>query len=394
MDIFESQRSKAIKNNIFQTLSNEKEKLIGLDRQVFDFSIGTPDFLPSKHVMEAFKNACDNPDNFKYALNDLPELVDAVKYHYHRRFSVNLDSEQIVSAQGSQDIIAHIALSLCDEGDLILVPDPGYPSFSIAPKLMGVELYKYPLYKRDNFVLNFKNIPDEIANRAKFIILCYPSNPTGVVPENSFYDEAIAWAKKHNTIIIHDSAYIDISFLEVNRQSFLSYTDADKVGVELYSLSKTYNLTGARIAFMVGNKNVIRAFRKIKSQIDYGMFIPTQYAAIAALTGGQHNVYAQCALYNSRRHILCTELWRIGWDVPKSDGSLFVWAPIPKEFDNINSEEFSLKLLNETGIIVVPGSAFGELGEGYVRFAIVHDTNVIKQAINNIEQSKFWRDKG
>lgn len=388
MYISESQRSKDIQNNIFQVLTAKKQQMIGEGKRVFDFSVGTPDFAPPENVVKAFKDACNNMNNFKYAMGEIPELIDAVKYHYNKRFGVNLKNTQIVSAQGSQDIISHIALSLCDVGDLILVPDPGYPSFSIAPKLMGVEICKYPLYEKDGFKLDFNNIPNEIADKAKFIVICYPSNPTGAVPDNSFYDEAIAWAKKHNTIIIHDSAYIDISFLEVNRKSFLSYAGADEVGVELYSLSKTYNLTGARIAFMVGNENIVNSFRKVKSQIDYGVFLPVQYAAIGALTGNQQNVYAQCALYSNRRHNLCIEMSSIGWYIPKSEGSLFVWAHIP-EYMNMNSQDFSIKLLEHTGIVVVPGSAFGELGEGYVRFAVVLDNDKIKQAVSTLKQSKF-----
>lgn len=392
MYIKESQRSKNIQCNIFQELSMQKQQLIEGGKKVFDFSIGTPDFAPSKYIVDAFKSACDNPENFKYALHDLPELIDAVKYHYNKRFGVKLTDKQIISAQGSQDIISHIALSICDVDDVILVPDPGYPSFSTVTKLMGVNIYKYPLYEKDNFILNLKNIPDEVADKAKFIIICYPSNPTGSVPEDSFYDELILWAKNHDIIIIHDSAYIDITFFEKDRKSFLSYKGANEVGVELYSLSKTYNLTGARIAFMVGNEDIVQSFKKVKSQIDYGIFLPVQYAAIAALTCPQHDVYTQCAIYSERRCILCSELSKIGWYVPLSAGGIFVFAHIPKTF-KMNSEQFAQKLMKQTGIIVVPGIAFGEMGEGYVRFSVVLDKNIIKQAISVLEHSEFWRAK-
>ena len=234
-------------------------------------------------------------------------------------------------------------------------------------------------------MLKFENIPEEIAKKAKMIVVSYPLNPVCAVADDAFYKELIAFAKKYNIIVLHDNAYADIVYGGRVGKSFLEYEGAKEVGVEFYSLSKTYNMTGMRISFTVGNAEIISQFKKVRSQIDYGIFPAIQLAAVAALTGPQDMVKEQCAEYERRNKALCGGLRSIGWNVPDSQGSMFVWAKIPDGF--AGSEAFVLELMEKSGVIVVPGTAFGSLGEGYVRFALVYPVEVIKDAVKAIAES-------
>jgi LL-diaminopimelate aminotransferase len=234
-------------------------------------------------------------------------------------------------------------------------------------------------------MLKFENIPEEIARKAKLIVVSYPLNPVCAVADDKFYEELIAFAKKYNIIVLHDNAYADIVYGGREGKSFLEYEGAKEVGVEFYSLSKTYNMTGMRISFTVGNAEIISQFKKVRSQIDYGIFPAIQLAAVAALTGPQDMVKEQCAEYERRNKALCGGLREIGWNVPDSQGSMFVWAKIPEGFES--SESFVLELMEKSGVIVVPGTAFGSLGEGYVRFALVYPVEVIKEAVKAIDES-------
>ena len=296
-----------------------------------------------------------------------------------------LEENEIMTVYGSQEGMAHLSWAVCDPGDLVLVPNPGYPIFSIGPMFCDAEVYEYPIYPEDNYMLKFENIPEEIAKRAKMIVVSYPLNPVCAVANDHFYEELIAFAKKYQLIVLHDNAYADIVYGGRKGKSFLEYEGAKEVGVEFYSLSKTYNMTGMRISFTVGNAKIISQFKKVRSQIDYGIFPAIQMAAVAALTGPQDMVKEQCAEYERRNKALCGGLRDIGWNVPDSQGSMFVWAPIPKGYTS--SEQFVLELMEKSGVIVVPGTAFGSLGEGYVRFALVYPVEVIQEAVQAVAES-------
>lgn len=385
MDMTFSRRARNIEEGIFSLLNTKKEELLKAGRAVYNFSVGTPDFKPPVHIMEAMQEACKDPENYKYALADRPELLSAMQAFYKKRFGVELKTNQIMGLYGSQEGIAHIALALCDPGDLVLVPNPGYPVFGIGPELMGAKLATYPLYKENNFLPDFDDIPEETARAAKFMILSYPANPVCSVADDAFYEKAIAFAEKYQVVILHDNAYADLVYGGKEGKSFLSYPGAAEVGIEFYSLSKSYNTTGMRISFALGNARIIETFRKVRSQIDYGIFLPIQYAAVAALTGPQESVKEQCRLYEERCNALCRGLSRIGWQVPDGQGTMFVWAPIPKNYTS--SEKFSMDLMERAGVIVVPGTAFGSLGEGYVRMALVYPVETIEKAVQAIAES-------
>lgn len=385
MEFVFSKKSSQIEGGIFNILNDKKKELLNKGMKVYNFSIGTPDFQPAPHIMEAMQEACKDPQNYKYAIDDKPELVQAMMDYYKNRFGVTLAEDEIMTVYGSQEGMTHLGWAICDPGDLVLVPNPGYPIFSIGPMFCDAEIYEYPIYPEDNYMLKFENIPEEIAKRAKMIVVSYPLNPVCAVADDKFYEELIAFAKKYNIIVLHDNAYADIVYGGRVGKSFLEYEGAKEVGIEFYSLSKTYNMTGMRISFTVGNAQIISQFKKVRSQIDYGIFPAIQKAAVAALTGPQDMVKEQCAEYERRNQALCGGLRKIGWNVPDSQGSMFVWAPIPENFTS--SEKFVLELMEKSGVIVVPGTAFGSLGEGYVRFALVYPVEEIEKAVQAIADS-------
>ena len=375
---------------IFNILDEKKQELINKGKKVYNLSVGTPDFKPDPHVMEALCEASKDPNNWKYALNDLPQLLEAVINFYKERFNVSLTKDEIMSIYGSQEGLTHISFSLCNKGDVVLVPNPGYPIFEIGPYLSGAELYFYDLKEENNYLPKLNEIPKEVLSKAKMMVVSYPLNPVGAIAPYEFYDELIAFAKENNIIIIHDNAYSDIIYDGNIGRSFLSHEGAKDVGVEFYSLSKSYNITGARISFVLGNNEIIKHFKMLRSQIDYGIFLPIQYAAIAALTGPQDSVKLHCIEYERRRNALCSGLRNIGWNVKNSKGSMFVWAKIPNKFNN--SYDFCIELMEKSGVICTPGSAFGSLGEGYVRFALVLPVNEIEDLIQSIDNSGILKE--
>ena len=372
-------------SNIFNQLDDKKRELQARGVDVINLSIGTPDFSPDVHVMQAVSAAAEEPENYKYSMNDTPELVRAVQDWYARRYDVKLDPEQVMSVSGSQEGIAHVAFPFVGPGDLVLAPDPGYPIFTFGPMMTGAEIGLYPLYAEKGWILDFDDIPDEVANRAKLMVVSYPNNPTTAVADRDFYVRLVAFAKQHNILVLHDNAYSDLVLDGSEGISFLSVPGAMDVGIEFNSLSKTYNLTGMRVSFAVGNRDMIRRFHDFRSQIDYGMFYPAQAGAVAALTGPQDIVARNRAGYQARRDALCGGLRRIGWDVPDSRGSMFVWAKIPQGY--ASSAAFVLELMDKTGVICVPGLSFGAQGEGYVRFALVVPPARMEEAVRRIADS-------
>ena len=242
---------------IFTALNDKKEEMIQAGKRVFNLSVGTPDFAPAPHVMEALTEACKDPENYKYALADLPELLEAVQYRYAHRFGVEIQTDEIMSVYGSQEGMAHIGMALCDPGDTILVPNPGYPLFEMSGIMAGANVEYYEIREENGYLPDLKNIPGEVLERTKYMVVSYPLNPVCVCAPDHFYEELIAFAKEHHIVIIHDNAYSDIIFTREQGRSFLSFDGAKEVGVEFYSLSKSYNLTGARISFVVGNKAIV-----------------------------------------------------------------------------------------------------------------------------------------
>ena len=370
---------------IFAALNEKKLELEQAGRKIYNMSIGTPDFVPMEHIRAALSDAALDPENWKYALRDLPELQQAVCDYYARRFGVTIAPDQVMSCYGSQEGVGHLAMALCDEGDTVLLPDPCYPVFQAGSLMAGAEPWYYPLSRETDFLPDLSTIPEEVARKAKYMIVCLPSNPVGSVTRPGLYEDLVAWARKYDVLIIHDNAYSDIIFDGLTGGSFLSAPGALEVGVEFFSLSKSFNVTGARISFLIGRKDVIDAARLLRSQIDFGMFLPIQKAAIAALTGPTDRVKAQCAEYQRRRDALCGGARAMGWNIPDAKGSMFVWAPIPAHYEK--SMDFCMDLLEKAGVLCTPGSSFGPHGEGYVRFALVLPPEKIAEALGAIGDS-------
>lgn len=380
-----AQRMEEFQPGIFNVLDQRRQQRLAQGLPVYNLSIGTPDFLPEPHVVQALAQAASDPANYRYSLTELPQLVEAVQNWYQRRYGVHLEKDELMSVYGSQEGLTHIGWALCDPGDVVLVPDPGYPIFEVGPTLCGAHIVHYPLLEEKGYLPDLDAIDPEIARKAKLMVVSYPANPVCVTAPDAFYHQLIAFAKKNDIIIIHDNAYSDIIFDGREGKSFLSYEGAKEVGVEYNSLSKTYNLTGARVSFVLGNQEIIQTFRRLRSQIDYGIFLPVQYAAIAALNGPQESVERNRAEYQARRDALCGGLRSIGWEVPDSQGSMFVWAPVPQGYHN--SVDFCFELLERTGLLCTPGSAFGPLGGGHVRFALVQPVEEMKKIVAAVAAS-------
>lgn len=385
MEIVPSRRMEGFEEGIFQVLNEKKKEVEKKGRKVYNFSVGTPDFQPAPHIMEAVAEAARRPENYKYALADLPELTQAVIERYRTRYHVELEPEEIMSVYGSQEGIAHIGLSLVDEGDIVLVPDPGYPIFAIGPALAGARLVTYELLAENNYLPDLDKIGRQYGQKAKMMIVSYPLNPVCRTAPDSFYEELIPWALRNNIIIVHDNAYSDIIYDGRVGRSILSFEGAKEVCVEFYSLSKSYNYTGARMGFLTGNRKIVQNFKKLRSQIDYGTFLPVQYGAIAALTGPDNLVREQCLEYEKRRNALCDGFTRIGWKFERSEGTMFAWAKIPEGFND--DVEFVMELLDATGVLATPGSSFGSLGKGHVRMALVLPVETIEEAVEQVRSS-------
>lgn len=385
MELRFASRMKDYEEGIFQVLNEKKNERIAQGRTVYNLSVGTPDFKPAQHIIDAVSKAAANPDNYKYALADMSELTESVINRYNKRYNVKLSVDEIMSVYGSQEGITHIGLSLCDAGDVVLVPNPGYPIFAIGPSLANAKLITYDLLEENNYLPDLEDMDADVLRQARFMIVSYPMNPICRTAPKSFYEKLVPWAKKNEIIIIHDNAYSDIIFDGREGISILSVPEAKEVCVEFYSLSKSYNYTGARMGFLVGNKEIVRNFKKLRSQIDYGTFLPVQYGAIAALNGPDNMIIEQCKEYQKRRDALCRGLRAVGWNIPDSEGTMFAWGRIPEGYDDDIS--FVMELMERTGVLCTPGSSFGTLGKGHVRFALTLPVEKIEEAVEAVGKS-------
>ncbi len=371
---------------IFSSLLEIKRKKEAAGERVIDLSVGTPNIPPAPHIREAICKAAADEKNYVYAISDQKALLEAVAQWYERRYQVSLDPErEICSLLGSQEGLSHISLSILDEGDTALVPDPCYPVFADGPLIAGAKLYYMPQKKENGYIIQLQDIPTEVAKAAKLMVVSYPNNPTTALAPDSFYKELIDFAKTYDIIVIHDNAYSELVFDGETCGSFLRFPGAKEVGVEFNSLSKTYGLAGARIGFCVGNAEVVSHLKLLKSNMDYGMFLPVQQAAIAAVTGDQSCVETTRKAYERRRDVLCDSFTNIGWKMDRSKATMFVWARIPEGFSS--SAQFVTELVEKAGVMVTPGSAFGPSGEGYVRLALVQDEDVICEAVKAVKES-------
>lgn len=388
-----SKRLKQLSAAIFSEMAARKRE-VAQTRRVFDLSIGSPDQQPEPILLEALAAAIEKPGAFGYALSEGTTAFRAeVAQWYRYRFGVELNPDgEIHSLMGSQDGLAHFALAWTDPGDLVLVPDPGYPIYAGSVHLAGATPYFIPLKAERGFLPDLGAIPEEIAKQAKFMILNYPNNPVSAVATVAFFEEVVEFARRHDIIVVHDLAYSEMAFDGYKPPSFLQAPGAKEVGIEFNSFSKSFNMAGCRIAYVVGNAEIIKPLAIVKSNVDYGVFLPVQEMAVAAmredrLSGGRNSV---SGLYQERRDVLLAELATAGWEIEPPKATMFVWAPVPTGW---TSHEFALALLEEAGVVVIPGSAFGTEGEGYVRIALVQDREVLREAAASIAGSGILQRK-
>ena len=379
----EADRMKSLSSAVFSEVAQMQQaaKANGID--VIQLSIGSPDLLPAQHVMDALCRSAAQGGSYGYTLTKgRPGFLQAVADWYEERYAVGLDPEtEVHSLIGSQEGLSHIGLCLVNPGDIVLVPDPGYPIYCAGPLMAGAKLEFMPLRPENGYLPDLAALTPAVLNKTKMMILNYPNNPLAAVASRDFFAQVIELAAKYDFVVCHDFAYSELVFDGYRPDSFLSMPGAREVGVEFNSLSKTYNLCGCRVGYVVGNTRVIELLSRLKSNFDYGVFAPLQEAAIAALRGPQDQVRETAATYQRRRDIVIGGLNRFGWQLEKPKASMYVWAPVPGKKTSL---EFAANLLHNTGVAVIPGSAFGECGEGFVRFALVQPEARLEECVRRI----------
>lgn len=380
-------------DSIFTDLAMLRQQLVQQGTEVIDLSIGSPDLPPPMHVRQALAEAVMEENQYRYAVKDDPAMLSDMADWYLRRFGVELEAQtQLCSMLGSQEGLAHIAMALLDEGETVLVPDPGYPIFSIGPALCGMRVERVPQLAEHHYLMDLEALPEEVKRRTRLLVCSYPANPVTAVADIAYFEQVVAFAKKYDIMVLHDNAYCELTFDGYRADSFLMAPGAMEVGIEFFSLSKTYNLAGARIAFAMGNARMIQNLKTLKSHFDFGMFLPLQAAARAALTGPQECVAQMRETYQRRRDALVDGLASLGWRFEKPKATMFVWAPLPAGVTD--TQGFAETLARRSGVLVVPGSAFGPHGEGYVRMALVQPEARLREAVEAIAESGVLSDAG
>ena len=377
----------------FAELARMKAEARAKGVDLIDFGIGDPDLPTPAHIVAAAVEAAQDPATHQYdeTGKGLPEFRQAVAGWYARRFGVNIDPDtEVLRLIGAKEGLAHLPWAVLNPGDIALVPDPGYPVYKAASMFAGAEPYFLPLHAETGYRPDFNAIPAEVAARARLLFLCYPNMPTGAVAEADFFKRVVAFAHDKNLLVCLDLAYSELAYDDYRPQSLLQVDGGKEVGIEMHSLSKTYNMTGWRLGFAVGNPQALNALEKIKSNVDSGAFLAIQKAGAAALSGSQQCVADVCAVYQRRRDLLVEGLAEIGWVVPKPKATCYVWAPVPEGYTSASLAE---TLLRDAGVLCTPGSAYGAQGEGYVRFSLTvqggRPEARIVEAVSRIKK-KVW----
>ncbi len=377
-------RIKTLPPYLFAKLDQMKDEIRRKGIDIIDLGVGDPDMPTPSHIIKKMQQEVENPIHHKY-----PSYVGMLKFResvanfYRKRFNVKLDPEtEIISLIGSKEGIAHFPLAFINPGDYAIVTEPGYPVYAIATRFAGGEVYFAPLLEKNNFLPDLSSIPEDIAKKAKVFFVNYPNNPTGAIANKDFFEQLIDFAKRYNIIIAHDAAYTELYMDDEKPLSFLEIDGAMEVGIEFHSLSKTYNMTGWRIGWACGNKDIVQALGKIKTNIDSGVFQAIQEAAIEALDSSQDCVDELRNIYRKRRDVLISGLKEIGLDVNAPKATFYVWIKVPEGY---TSQSFTELLLTKAGIVTTPGNGFGPSGEGYIRIALTVNEERLKEAVERIK---------
>lgn len=390
----EFNRIKRLPPYIFSVMNDLKMQARHAGEDIIDLSMGNPDRPTPAPIVDKLIEAVRNPRNHRYSVSrGISKLRLAITDWYRRRYQVEVDPEtEAIVTLGSKEGIAHLVLGIIDRGDVVLCPDPTYPIHQYSVIIAGGDLRSVPLLPGMDFFANLEDAFRQTWPKPKLLILNFPHNPTTEVVQLDFFQRVVEFALAYELLVIHDLAYADLCFDGYRAPSFLQVPEARQVGVEFFSLSKSYNMPGWRVGFCVGNREMIAALARLKSYLDYGMFQPIQIAAIHALNGPEHFVEEICQTYRQRRDVLIEGLERIGWSVEKPRATMFVWGKIPPAFAHMGSLEFAKFLLHEAKVAVSPGIGFGAYGDQYVRFALIENEQRIRQAVRGIKQAFADRD--
>ena len=388
MDNFKkAERLRRLPPYLFKEIDRKKKEVMAQGVDIIDLGVGDPDLPTPGHIIEALKRAAEDPGNHRYpSYSGMDDFKYAVVEWYKGRFGVELDPEsEVVSLIGSKEGIAHLPLALIDPGDLALVPSPAYPVYHIATMFAGGDSYFMPLLRENDFLPDLGSIPAEVVERAKLIFLNYPNNPTAAVADLDFFNRVVEFADRHDVLVCHDAAYTEMAYDGYRPLSFMEAGGAKEVGLEFHSLSKTYNMTGWRIGFAVGNRALIDGLGAIKSNIDSGVFQAVQIAGIKALSGDQACVQEMAEVYTRRRDLMVKGLREAGLEVESPKATFYLWISVPEGY---TSAQLTTQLL-EKGVVVTPGNGFGEPGEGYIRIALTQKRDRLEQAIERIKSMTF-----
>jgi alanine-synthesizing transaminase len=386
--LFDFPRIKRLPPYVFAIVNQMKMEARKRGEDIIDFGMGNPDMGTPQHIVDKLVEAAYNPRNHRYsASRGIPKLRGAIADWYKRRYDVDIDPEtEAIATMGAKEGLSHLALATIEPGDVVLCPSPAYPIHPYSVVIAGGEVRHIPLRRDSDFFEDMLSAFRQVWPAPKMLIISFPNNPTTATVDLEFFEKVVDFAKEHKVIVIHDLAYADLVFDGYKAPSFLQVKGAKDVGVEFFSMSKSYNMPGWRVGFCCGNREIVGALQKIKSYLDYGMFQPIQIAAIAALNGSQDCVKEITETYRVRRDCLVDGLAKIGWEIPKPLATMFVWAKIPDKFKHLGSLEFSKMLIAEAKVAVSPGIGFGEYGEGRVRFALIENEHRTRQAIKGLKK--------
>ncbi len=379
---------------VFNTVGELKMAARRRGEDIIDFGMGNPDQPTPPHIVDKLVDAARREDTHRYSVSrGIPRLRKAICDWYKRRYDVDLDPEtEAIVTIGSKEGLAHLAMAVVDQGDTVLVPNPAYPIHPFGFVIAGADVRHVPIGPGIDFFAELQKAIRDSWPCPKMLVLNFPSNPTAQCVELPFFEKVIAIAQEHVIWVVQDLAYADLVFDGYKAPSILQVPGAKDIAVEFFTLSKSYNMPGWRVGFMVGNPQLVKALSRLKSYFDYGTFTPVQVAAITALEGPQDCVAEICEMYRRRRDVLCDGLNAAGWPVEKPRGTMFVWAPVPEQYRHLGSLEFTKKLLLEGKVAVAPGIGFGEYGDAYVRFALIENEHRTRQAIRGVRE--MFRKEG
>lgn len=386
-----ARRIQSLPPYLFDDIHRTKERAVKAGVEVIDLGCGDPDMPTPDRIVHRLCQAARDPANHRYpSYRGMASFRQAVASWYKRRFNVELDSEaEVLILIGSKEGIGHLCWAWLDPGDLALVPDPAYPVYENGSRLAGADVHKLPLRGENDFLPDMGDIDGDIARRAKILFLNYPNNPTGSVADRAFFQEVVDFARRHQIVVCHDAAYTEICYDGFRAPSLLSAKGAREIGIEFHSLSKTFNMCGWRVGFAVGNRHLIAALGKIKTNLDSGVFTAIQYAGIEALAGHQEELRDLVGIYQRRRDRMVDGLSRAGWEVQRPKGGLYIWAPT---IGGQSCLELTKKLIEEAGVVVTPGVGLGQHGEGYVRMSLTIADDEIEKGLERFE--KFLNSGG